>query len=192
MNQTRISGEILFADDFSDNTGTWDYWHEQEFSAASVHEGKYLMVINENETDIFSTIPGEFADVHLQVAGRKLYGGDDNIFGVVCRYQDEHNYYGFLVSSDGYWSVIKKYAGGQEVLSSTTMEFSENINRGKTENIIEAICKGNYLALVVNGHKLANAIDDTFDTGRIGLTSGSFALDQELAIEFDSFIAMVP
>jgi len=190
--QPKASGEVIYADDFSSISNQWDYWHDISSSAASVHKGKFLMVISNDNSDIFSTTPYDVPDVHLQTVGRKVFGGDDNVYGLVCRYMDNRNHYGFLISSDGYWAIVKRIDGMQRLLGSQTMAYHEGINQRETENVIEAVCAGNTLTLHVNGQKLAEVEDDTFQSGKFGLTSGSFTLDGEQVIEFDNFIAMAP
>ena len=68
------------------------------------------------------------------VDASKLGGPDDNSFGVICRYRDAENFYAFLVSSDGYYGIIKVKDGKYSLLSGKNMDFNSGIVRGRGTN----------------------------------------------------------
>ena len=76
-----------------------------------------------------------FADVTIEVDATKKDGPDDNDFGVICRYQDvDHFYYG-IISSDGYFGLIKVTSDGSNMLGSENMQFSDLINQDRLPTI---------------------------------------------------------
>ena len=36
-------------------------------------------------------------------------GPDDNDFGIICRYIDDNQFYYAIISSDGYYGIVRKY-----------------------------------------------------------------------------------
>ena len=130
---------------------------------------------NEVEKDYWSTREGEYGNVAVGVDASKLGGPDDNSFGVICRYRDAENFYAFLVSSDGYYGIIKLKDGNYSLLSGKNMDFNSGITRGRGTNRILGICSEDELGLYVNGSLLTIVQDSDFTDGRIGLISGSNA-----------------
>jgi len=51
-----------------------------------------------------------FVDTLVHTRALKLNGPDDNMFGILCRYQDEENYYALVIGSDGYYGVFRRAA----------------------------------------------------------------------------------
>jgi len=50
-------------------------------------------------------------DIEISVQTQKISGPNDTNFGILCRYQDKDNYYSFLISSDGYYGILKMQDG---------------------------------------------------------------------------------
>jgi hypothetical protein len=109
------------------------------------------------------------------MATSKLGGPDDNSFGVICRYHDAENFYAFLVSSDGYYGIIKVKDGNYALLSGKNMDFNSGIVRGRGTNRVLGVCSEDELGLFVNGSLLTIVQDSDFTEGQIGLISGSNA-----------------
>lgn len=118
---------------------------------------------------------GKYADTRIDVDAVLLDGPTDDNFGVICRFEDNENFYGFLVSHDGYYGIFKMQEGNM-VLSSPdgNLQFNEAIRQGGVVNHIEATCKGNLLSLKVNDILLAEVLDPTFTEGKIGLIAGAY------------------
>jgi hypothetical protein len=125
------------------------------------------------------------------VEATKLGGPDDNDFGLICRYIDEETFYGFLISSDGYYGITKRNKSDHQVINAETMQFSDVIKRGDATNKIRAECIGNRLLLWANGEKLAEVIDDDYSAGDVGLLAGSF---DKIGVDilFDNFVMTKP
>lgn len=170
---------LLFADRFDvDRNCGWYLYDDDSLSGfVSVANG-YL--------EIGSSSPGEFwwtnpqldeSDVIIQVETQQVSGPDDNAYGVLCRYQNENNYYVFLISGDGYYAIGKFQSGATEIRyisGQGEYQFSEQIRQGPSINEIQVECVGNTLSLIVNGVTLESVVDDTFPTGNIGLGVTTF------------------
>jgi hypothetical protein len=186
------SGDVIFVDDFSTSNENWDIWEKSDESAVSFFEDGLIMIVSKPNLDIITTNNVSYPDVLIQTAAQKRLGTNDNAYGIVCRYLNDRNYYGFLISSDGYYGIIKVFEGDYKLLSSENLEFDEDIHQGKEENSILAKCEGNTLTLSINGIKKTSVIDGDLTTGKTGLITGSFSEADETAVLFDNFIVMVP
>lgn len=181
---------ILFMDDFSQQTGGWRTRSDRLSYAGYVQNGFRLWVDLPN-FQVWS-VPGLiFKDIHIYTRAQKTAGPDDNYFGLICRYQDDDNFYAFVISSDGYYGIFKKQGGTQTLVGLTQMDFDEAIQRGGEPNEIMAVCQGDQLALIVNEVKLLQVTDATFTHGDVGMIAGN--LSQPGAdILFDYFIVINP
>ncbi|GEM_PF-1720158 len=88
-------------------------------------------------------------------------------YGVVLRKRDDDNYYRFLISDLGYYNFDKtQYRSFKDIIPWTE---SSAINKGTSTNRIKVECRGNRFTFYVNDIKLNECIDNTFNSGNIGL-----------------------
>jgi hypothetical protein len=188
------AGGSLFFDDFSG---------EQECGWVLYNQGGAVTSIEEDVFRISTSQPGQiwwsnpgrnFSDVIVTTQARQVSGPDDNAYGVICRYQNEENFYLFLISGDGYYAIGKYQTGGEQITylsGDGRFQFSDVINQGIATNQIRASCIGNELSLAVNGIELVSVTDPTFVTGDVGL--GVSTLEPGTAVvEFDQLQVLAP
>jgi hypothetical protein len=181
---------VLFQDDFADPTSGWDRTQMDE-GATDYAEGEYRIYVAVQNTDIWANPGLDFADARIQVEAKKVSGDDNNDFGLICRYQDNENYYFFVISSDGYYGIGKVVGGDQQVIGDDSMLPSEVINQGNAANLIRADCVGDNLSLYVNDQMLDQQQDASFSRGDVGLLAGTFD-DPGAEIRFDNFKVLRP
>jgi len=186
------SGDLIFVDDFSTPNENWDIWDKPDESAASFFEDGLIIIVSKPNLDIITTNKFSYPDVLIQTTAQKRLGTNDNAYGIVCRYLNDKNYYGFLVSSDGYYGIVKVVEGDYKLLSSKNMEFDESIHQGRGENSISAKCESNTLTLSINSVEKTSVIDEDLVAGKSGLITGSYSGADETAVLFDNFLIMVP
>lgn len=184
------SGALLFQDGFDDPSSGWDRVHDQQ-GLTDYENGRYRILVNEQNADFWANPDLDFRDVVIDVDAEKVAGPDDNDFGVLCRYQDIENFYFLIISSDGYYGIGKVEGGEQSLLDPPQMYYSEVILTGNTTNHLTARCKGAELKLAVNNQLIAEARDDTFSEGDVGLIVGTFS-EPGVDILFDNFSVKVP
>ncbi len=185
---------FLFADGFDgvQDCGWTEY--NRGGAVASIEDG-VMMISTSSPGEIWWTNPTRsFDDAIIQVEATQLGGPSDNAYGVICRYQDEENFYLFLISGDGYYA-IGKYQSGEDRVTYLTEDgqyiSSEYINQDQATNHIEASCIGNELSLAVNGIPLLSVHDSQFASGDIGLAVS--ALQQgTVEIAFDDLKLLAP
>jgi hypothetical protein len=181
---------ILFSDDFTGASS----WHQLSNALGSKitleHQGLRISV-NMADYDYWTTPGKSFNNVIVAVDGSKLGGPDNNVFGVICRYQSSEKFYAFLISSDGYYGVLKVKEGNYLLLSGPNMAYSEHIIQGRGTNRIRADCSGWSLSLFVNGVQLVNVSDLEYLYGDVGLIAGT---EEEPGVDilFDNFVVYAP
>ncbi len=181
---------VLYRDDFSDPSSGWARVQEAEHSMG-YEDGSYRLFVNGANLSAWARAQKDFADVSIETTAKKAGGPDDNNYGVICRYQDSDNFYAFLISSDGYYLIAAKVKGEWQSLGMDQMLASSQIKQGPASNVIRADCVGDKLALYVNGSKLAEARDTQFESGDVGLITGSFD-EPGVDIRFTDFVVYQP
>ena len=189
-----VGSGTLFQDDFGG---------EQECGWALYNQGGAVTEIADDVLRISTSQPGQiwwtnpgrnFDNVIVTVQARQSSGPDDNAYGIICRYQNEQNFYLFLISGDGYYAVGKYQSGNDQIVYLTEnaqYQFSDVINQGVATNQVRASCIGNELSLAVNGLPLFTTTDPTFVTGDIGV--GVSTLEPGTAVvEFDNIVVIAP
>jgi hypothetical protein len=169
------TSSTLFTDEFSNPDSGWDRYRDETTGNITDYEnGSYRIYVNEPNTDLFSNPGKSYSDVIIKATVQYLGGPEDNIFGVLCRYQDVDNYYELVLSNDGYYGIGRTVGGQFNWLGTEKMQVSDAIHTGGATNIIQAECKKDTLVLSANGHQLMSVRDtDLPDSGDIGLIAGS-------------------
>jgi hypothetical protein len=184
----------LLQDDFSgeQNCG----WREYNQGGAVVEIAEGTLSISTSQTgQIWWTNAGrDFGDVIITIQARQTNGPNNNAYGVLCRYQDENNFYIFLISGDGYYAIGKYQTGEQQITYLTPNQeyvFSDLINQGVATNLLRVSCLGNELSLAVNGLPLVTVTDNSFNSGDVGL--GVSTLEPGTAVvQFDDLLVLAP
>jgi ribosomal protein L40E len=183
----------LFQDDFSNPNSGWDSYENTNGSTGYENGGYRINVLTANWL-IWDTLPKIFQnDVRIEVDASKMDGPDDNSMGVVCRYQDNDNYYYLAISSDGYAAIYKMFQGDLAVISSEDGKWQKvtGIWPGLLTNHIRAECVGNKLTVYANDIQVATATDDSFTNGQVSLAAGTFDTGG-VDIQFDNFYVYRP
>ncbi len=187
---TATAESVLLDDDFSDVMSGWEIRNDPA-AVTDYRDGQFVIIVNKPDTSLWSKPIGVFTDVDVAVDALQTAGPFKNLFGIICRYQDADNFYRVVIGSDGYAGITKRSGGQVTVISGPVLTFSPAVNLGFAANHIEAICQGSHLALWVNGVLVAEATDDQFASGEIGLIASS-SKDIGIEIHFDNFIAKLP
>lgn len=169
---TELPQKVLFSDDFSNPLSGWDVRHDAD-AITDFQNGEFVIYVGKINTTLWS-IPNRYmTDVVIDVDIREVAGPDDNLFGVICRYQDANNFYRFVISGKGYAGITKRSQGIVTVLSEPLLSQSPVVNRGYASNHIKAICQGSQLIMYVNDQLVAQAEDSEFSAGDTGLMASS-------------------
>lgn len=187
-------GGSLLQDDFSGTQSCGWAEYNRGGTVVAIEEG-VMQISTSTPGQIFWSNPGRnFDDVIITVQARQSAGPNDNAYGVMCRYQDESNFYLFLISGDGYY-MIGKYETGEATIqyltNSNEFIFSDTINQGIATNQIRASCIGDELSLSINGIPLLTVTDSTFSSGDVGLGVSTFEPGTAV-VQFDDLRVLAP
>jgi hypothetical protein len=186
-----VSSDILFQDDFSDDTGNWDTYADDNGITDYENEG-FRININEPNAYHWTNPDKEFIDTRIEVEATKLGGPEENDFGVICRYQDENNFYFFTISSDGYYGIAKFVNGEEYLVGMEELGLEESIIKpGESTNLIRVDCNSSSLTLYANGKLLVEVSDSEFSSGDIGLIASTYE-EPGTDILFDNLIVRLP
>jgi hypothetical protein len=183
-------GDVLFQDDFSRALSGWDRHHDEAYTV-DYADGTYRMRIDAPNADAVSNPGLDFKDVRIQAEAAKVDGPDNNLLGLVCRYQDAGDFYFFAISSDGYAGIGVSKSGRRHLLDHQTLLPSARILTGSATNVIRADCIGYQLSLYVNGALISQAQAAEWQDGDVGLMVGSYA-QGGVEIAFDNFSVTQP
>ena len=183
------TGDTLFYDDFTNPASGWDHFTSAEGTMDYDGNG-YRFLVNALQANFWST-PGKlFRDVRMDADVAKLSGPDENRIGLLCRFS-ENNYYFFMVSSDGYYTIGKYIDGNVIQLGQSEMQPDESIHTGLAVNHLRGDCVGSTLTFYVNGKLVAQAQDAGFAEGDVGLLAGTFT-EPGVDVIFDNFLVSQP
>ncbi len=188
--QNRASN-VLFSDDFSDNSKNWDQVSNSSGST-DYYNAAYRIMVNATSYNAWAK-PGKesFVDTRIEVDATKNNGPDDNEFGVICRYMDASQFYFAVISSDGYYAIMKMTSAGSAPIGKASMLESNKIIRGAVTNLIRFDCVGTTFTLYVNGTQVDQQTDADYTTGNVGLLAGTFATPGTDVL-FDNFFVYKP
>ena len=182
---------VLFSDDFSNPSKNWDQISDSSGSTEYYNDA-YRIIVNASNYSAWANPGNEsFVDTRIEVDAFKNSGPDDNEFGIICRYMDTTRFYYAVVSSDGYYGIMKMSSSGSQPIGKDSMLESERISQGAASNHIRFDCVGSTLSLYVNGFPLDRQNDSEYITGNVGLLAGTFATTGT-DILFDNFFVYKP
>jgi hypothetical protein len=178
-------GSVLFQDDFSRQSSGWDRYRDETYST-DYAGGAYRIHVLRPNTDAWANPGLDLGDARLEVDATKAGGPDDNVFGVICRYQDARNFYFFLVSSDGYTGIGVYKDGRRRLLTDQSLLPHPAVAQGTATNHLRADCVGYRLDLYINGQWVAGAAAAEWPQGDVGLIAGTYELGGTELL-FDNF-----
>ena len=164
---TPMPGEFteLLVDDFSDPEVGLEITpvHQSGFTAKYYDDG-FTMYIQEPMVTGYVTKELITNNMVIDVTTTYTAGTESNFYGLVTRYTDNENFYYFMISNTGYYSIGKKVDGETTtLLPAETMQTSTiNTSRGETNHIL-VMCDGNQFFLYVNDELISSVEDSTLE-----------------------------
>ncbi len=180
------SSEKVLSDKFDDNQNQWELYDESGVSV-TIEKGQLVMRILKME--LFWTKPSlNLVDFDLSFDATVQEGAAGSAgYGVICRYQDEGNYYVFLIIDNGQYGLLKSVNGKFEDV--VAIQKSNVIKSGKATNKVRVVCSGENLQLDVNDQSLIQVKDNTFTKGDFRLVGQSFDKNgKAVKIAFDNLV----
>lgn len=183
--------EPLISDDFLPPNAAWVRFETEE-NAVYALQGELYLEDRGQALSVYTPLSSQIhADTVIGVQTRHVQGSMNNWMGIICRQQDENNYYLFAISADGYYLILLVENGVSTSLIEPT--FSEVINQGKANNYLEARCLGSALSLRVNDTLLVTRADSTLrNPGGIALFADAANSGDTTTVAFDNFVLLTP
>ena len=184
------SGEVLFEDDFTDHASGWEVVNNA-YELKGYSTGGYMIAVNQSSSRAISTTNLNYSNTVISVETQKITGARDTQFGLICRFQDKFNFYGFVISADGYAGIVRVVDGVKELLGSDQFFRVEGLQLDDGVNTVTAFCDNENFRLDVNGETVVEAKDDTIGNGDAGLFVETFD-STEAAVVFNKFEIIKP
>jgi S1-C subfamily serine protease/predicted Ser/Thr protein kinase len=173
---------LIMQDDFSDPTSGW-YEGTSDDSRYSYLNGSYVIDVYPEERIVWVYLGEDLDDVEISIDALMESPVGDSGHGILCRYQDENNFYGFDVTEDGYIAIWKRTPSDYIFLYD--WQYVRELD-GYLQGRLTAICEGDYLALAVDGIILAEVYDSEYTSGDIGVFVETYTAG-DTSVAFDNF-----
>lgn len=144
-------GDLLYAASFDAEQDDW-----QTYSGrldASIDSGVLRLENGQVNSSALSVARQYYSDFDLHTRAQALSGPLNNGYGVVFHHQNSRNFYAFLVSSDGYYAVMRVVHGDQFWLSNWINTPLVNQGLG-AENRLRVVARGDQFRFFVNEQPL--------------------------------------
>jgi LysM repeat protein len=177
--QQDIPELTIILEDVFDEPALWVETSGDSFTTRFV-DGAYEITNELPGSFVTSVQRGALRNVFVETSAH-IAAGSPAGYGVVCRWQDAHNFYGLLVHSAGQASIVRFLDGAGQTLAEDSVPVLEGQNR------VGALCLGPRLHLIVNGQVVLSATDFAFDLGAGGMVALAAGQD-EAVVRFDNFL----
>jgi hypothetical protein len=130
--------------------------------SSEIVDGALRLNVGEPVAGPYSVASPYFGDFDVHLQARAVDGPETNGFGIVFREQDPNNFYTFLISSDGFYQVVRSLDGKELELSNWIETPYVNVGIG-SENALRVVGRGNHFQFYVNDQPLLLCIPDDPD-----------------------------
>jgi hypothetical protein len=168
-----IVEQLLVKDDFADPSSGWGTV-AAENGRIGYEAGRLVFTLEGRNQPAVSVQEGIFGDAVIEVEAASLAGPEDNALGIVARYQDNDNYYAFVVSADGYHAVLHFVDGS--LIWDQKWEFDSEgaVEPGMAANDLQLVAEGRSLYFYVNGNLRGAVLDALWTEGQVGVFAAVF------------------
>lgn len=184
------SGERMYQDDFTDQSGGWPIDSTAE-GAFAYSDGVYQISVVTPYYQFWALSGHAYQDVRVEADTSRLAGPEVNLYGLLCRAIDEVNFYFFVISSDGYYTIGKVKNNESFLLGQEMMAYNAVIARGESVNHLRFDCIGSTLTGYINDEMVALTEDEEFRDGDAGMIAGAFDVGG-VDVSFDNFAIYKP
>ncbi len=210
-------GTLLYATGFDSPDLNGDWEQAQGRLSAQITDGVMRLDVGAANEGVFAPLRWYFTDFDLRTQATAVEGPENNSYGVLFRQRDLNNYYYFLISSDGYYTVHRVTNGVGKQLSAWIQSEIIDIGIG-TPYRLRVTGRGSEFQFYINdqlvelcipdnpeaestihpltgdcmeGQMLTTLVDDTHAYGRVGVIVE--ALDEpDIVVDFDQIIIYSP
>lgn len=184
-----------FVEDFEGDLSSWTYYvvsGDEKKMNLNVENGKLVFDLQGENLYVYVLYDEYvYSEVRLDIQAENR-GKNTNDVSLVCNYTERYGWYEFNIGNDGLYSfyVYSEIDGGYIRMASGG---STNIKMGRDTNVYTAICRGNELALYINGVLEREWVDRKYNLpeGQVGMAVASYRV-LPILVEVDYFSISVP
>lgn len=162
------AGQIAYIATFDAPPEDWDLY-EGLLSAQVVNAGWLRLQAGDANSGPFSAGRPYFADFDLRAEAAPVEGPLDNGYGVIFRLRDRGNtnlnddsYFWFMISSDGYYQVVRVLDGQQKIISDWIPSPAIRGGLG-VSNWLRVVASGDQFRFYINDQPAALCLPDNPD-----------------------------
>ncbi|TFH38017.1 MAG: hypothetical protein E4G99_00680 [Anaerolineales bacterium] len=185
--QDASSGEVLFFDDFSDPSSGWKV--DDIYYFRGYDDDAYRISIDQDESQyvILTAVSNHsYGDVRIEVDVNRVSGSDSAGIYVICRYQDNDNYYYAEIDGEGLLAVAAFFEGEQVVLID---DFPTDVILER--NHFEVDCIGTEMTVYIDDVQVLSAAPLKILQGDAGFGAGGSGRGLT-DVRFDNFTVSAP
>jgi len=185
-NTSNVQDLVLFADDFSDPNSGWPAGRN-DVGMFGYQPDSYRILVNGNSQVQWVSTDRVYDNASIFVDSAPVIEGTTGYYGLLCRIQDDQNFYYFVIQSNGEYTIGKYKNNEFHSFFAEGWRHSNAINTGNQTNRLQADCLGNTLRLYVNNVRLDEVADPDFTAGFSGILAAALD-DQDFEVRFDNFL----
>jgi hypothetical protein len=184
-----------FTEEFDGLIPDWTYFlMSGDENKMTLESGNGILLFNLTGEDLYVYLlydPYTYTDVRID-ARVENRGFNTNEVSLICRYDPDYGWYEFAIGNDGLYTIYA-YDGTTQQYETLFSGGSTAIHSGKDVNEYTAICKGNTLALYINGVEARTITEKRFGfrDGQVGISTSSFDV-LPIIVEWDWVIISEP
>ena len=185
-----LGPEILYEETFSGDTAA--QWLQQTTETISkyVESGRYhvrFLGSNAMFTSTRNLEQGPFANVQFDMDVTHI-SGENTLCGagILFRAANWDNFYYFLVSPAGTYTIHKEVGGTDSVLVGWTA--ADAIYEGATTNHLTVRADGSTLTFLINGQQVKQLIDASIPSGDVGIRAQIYDGATDAHMSFDDIV----
>lgn len=180
---------ILFEENFSDPRSGWEI--SSQGGIKDYYNGTYHIKIDDPNIFSWSVVQHAYGDVQVEVDVAFTGSADLAEMGIICRMENNQDFYFLTIRSDGAYAIFKMYQGNEFFIGMEGYQYDPAIRAGLNTNHLTAECVGERLSLSVNDTLLATVEDSSYQVGDVGLIAGAFE-QTDVNVFFDNFVVIQP
>ncbi|HJS28812.1 MAG TPA: hypothetical protein VJ768_04290 [Anaerolineales bacterium] len=179
---------ILFQENFEGSGGAWPTAVTENYTYGIV-AGEFKVEFFTSFVEIWSIRARDYDDLRTEADISFSADSTDGYAGLMCRFQDGFNFYGGLLNGQGDYAIVRR--SGTSLIELAGLENAGVIENPQEANRIRLDCVGSNLTLFVNGTRVLETVDDSYDGGRVGVFAGTLETPA-LEAAIDDYIIAAP
>jgi hypothetical protein len=170
------AGRTLYRDEFVQGfTGSWQLEHDDLGSSVIVPEQMLIELNAPNLVQYAMLEEPAFSDFALEVEAGLDHGSPSSTYGILFRMQGPQEFYRFAVTADGMYIVERHNLDGSIARFTNDWRSAVAINQGAgSRNTLRVEADGPRIAVYVNEALLEEVRDESYRSGNIALSAGTF------------------